>query len=488
MQGGMLKNRLLAAWDQVRTSLWLLPLLMAAAGVGLAWAMLEVDAGHGAEDEVRAWWMNAGGAQDAQTLLSTLLTGVIAMAAMVFSATVVALTLAANQYGPRLVRVFRADLTTQVALGTFATTIVYLVLVLRMIRGDAAFHDVPHASVSIGTALALACVLALLVFIQEVARMAVADDVVERVGRELDAGIDRLPVLTADEGQEHHRANKDGADRQALWEGAGHVAQRQEGYVQAIDHEGLLAWAERHDAVLRLNFRAGDFVVAGDRRIHVHPPEAVEAAEADAICKFVVVGRERTPTQDIEFAVRHLVEVAVRALSPGINDPFTAAAVIDRLRGCLTRLAGRRLPSRMLRDGAGRVRILRETTTFAGLSDAAFHQIRQAAASHPAVVIHLVEAIARIAEHARTAEQRGALTRHARMVAGAGLRAAEEPGDRHDIERSLARAEQALADHGEALQPSTGHQRNPPGSRSRPEPAADHAAERLQPSCWVAKR
>ncbi|GGC72088.1 hypothetical protein GCM10011504_57160 [Siccirubricoccus deserti] len=149
----MLKNRLVATWDQVRTSLWLLPLLMVVAGVGLAWAMLAVDAGRGAEDEVQAWWMNAGGPQDARDLLSTLLTGVISMAAMVFSATVVALTLAANQYGPRLVRVFRTDLTTQVAIGTFATTIVYLVLVLRMIRGDAAFHEVPHASVSLGTAL-----------------------------------------------------------------------------------------------------------------------------------------------------------------------------------------------------------------------------------------------------------------------------------------------------------------------------------------------
>ena len=474
MQGGILKNRLSATWDQMRTSLWLLPLLMAAAGVGLAWAMLAVDAGRGAEDEVRAWWMNASGPQDAQNLLSTLLAGVIAMAAMVFSATVVALTLAANQYGPRLVRVFRADLTTQVALGTFAMTIVYLVLVLRMIRGDAAFHDVPHASVSLGTALALACVLALLVFVQEVARMAVADDVVERVGRELDAGIERLPAMLAEEALECRKADANGADEQALWDAAGHVAQRQEGYVQAVDHDGLLAWAERHDAVLRLDFRAGDFLVAGDRRILVHPPEAADAAEAAAICEFAVVGRERTPTQDIEFAVRHLVEVAVRALSPGVNDPFTAVAVIDRLRGCLTRLTGRRLPPRMLRDRAGQVRLLRETTSFTGLTDAAFHQIRQAGASHPAVVVHLVEAIARIAEHARTAEQREALTRHARMVAEAGLREAAEPGDQRDIERSLARAKRALAD-GEATEPSADRAARPVW------PALQTGADRASP-------
>lgn len=475
----MLKNHLLAAWDQIRTSLWLLPAVMVAAGAALAWAMLAVDAGAGAEDEVRAWWMNGGGAEDARNLLSTLLTGVVAMAAMVFSATVVALTLAASQYGPRLIRVFRADLTTQATLGTFAATIVYLVFVLRAVRGDAAFHDVPHAAVSLGTALALACVLALLVFIQGVGRTAVANEVVTRVGRELDHAIERLPHLAEEDGREgpwREDRDMEGAAGWELWQTADRVAQRQEGYVQAIDYAGLLAWTERHDTVLRLDFRAGDFVVAGDRRILVHPPAAADAAERDAICELAVVGRERTPTQDIEFAVRHLVEVAVRALSPGINDPFTAIAVIDRLRGCLTRLAGRRLPARVLRDRAGRARLVRETTTFSGLIDTAFHQIRQAGAGHPAVVIHLLEAIARVAEHARTAEEREAMARHARMVAQAGLREAAEPGDRRDIERSLARAERALEDGDGA-----GVIRQPPGDRTRMVTMLEERASRAKP-------
>lgn len=437
----MLKNRVLAAWDLARTSLWLVPLLMVAAGVGLAEAMLAVDARLGAEDEARAWWINAGGPEDARDLLSTLLSSVVAMAGMVFSSTVVALTLAANQYGPRLVRVFRADLVTKITLGTFAMAIVYLVLVLRMIRGNAEFHDVPHAAVSLGTALALACVLALLVFIQEVARMAVADDVVERVGRELDNAIEHLPRFFGQRGWSHSPERpEDAAVETGVWDAAGKIAQRQEGYVQAIDYDGLRAWAERHDAVLRLDFRAGDFVVAGDRRIRVHPASAADAAEADAVCEFAVVGRERTPTQDIEFAVRHLVEVAVRALSPGTNDPFTAIAVIDRLRGCLTRLAACHLPAPVLRDSTGRIRLVRETTTFTGVLDAAFHQIRQAGAGHPAVAIHLIEAIARIAEHVHSEEQREGLARHARMIAGAAQREAAEPGDRRDIERSFCKA------------------------------------------------
>nr|WP_264185792.1 DUF2254 domain-containing protein [Roseicella aerolata] len=293
----MFGKRFQVAWDGIRTSLWLLPLLMVAAGAVLAWAMLAVDAGAGAEDALRAWGMSAGGAEDARELLSTLLSGVVAMAAMAFSSAVVVLTLAASQYGPRLVRVFRADRGTQAALGTFAGTIVYLVLVLRTVHGDAAFHDVPHAAVSLGTALALACVLALLAFIQEVARVAVADDVVARVGRELDAAVESLPPL-----DEEDAAGPPPAETEAaFWDGVCGVTQRREGYVQAIDHAGLLAWAERNDAVLRLDFRAGDFVVAGDRRILVRPRAALPAAEAEGICEHAVTGRERTPARTWNF-------------------------------------------------------------------------------------------------------------------------------------------------------------------------------------------
>jgi uncharacterized membrane protein len=411
--------------------------------------MLAIDVGYGSEDEARAWWMDAGGAEDARDLLSSLFTGVISMAAMVFSATVVALTLAAGQYGPRLVRVFRSDRTTQVTLGTFVMTIVYLVLVLRMVRGDSTFEEVPHVAITFGTMLSLACVMVLLVFIQELACMAVADDIVERVGRELDTAVENLPRMSRESVQVHLNdrdsdRDSDRAEGTDFWEKAGRIVQRQEGYVQAIEYGSLVSWAQQHKAVLRLDFRAGDFVAAGDQRILVHPASVAAAAEADHICGFAVVGRERTPTQDIEFAIRHLVEVAVRALSPGINDPFTAIAVIDRLRGCLTRLAGRQLPVRILRDQTGQICLVRETTTFTSLTNAAFHQIRQAGARHPAVVIHLVDAIARIAEHASTTEHYEALARHVQMIAEAGLREAAEPGDRREIQRSLAQAERAL--------------------------------------------
>lgn len=431
----MLK-RLLATWDVLRTSLWLVPSVMILAGAGLAVTMLRIDAGQSAEEDIQAWWINSGDGEDARNLLSTLLSATITMASMAFSVTVVALSLAANQYGSRLIRIFRADRRTQLVLGVFAMTIIYCLIVLRSIHGKAPIAEVPHGSVTVGTALALICVLALLAFIQGVARSIVADEVIRRVRRELDGAIASLPVL-GDGGPPEHASADLPADFDSRAEP---LPLTGEGYVQAIDYKELVSWAERHNVILRVQFRAGDFVVRGDRRVLVYPPVAQGEDVSREIGKAVVIGNERTPTQDLEFAIRHLVEVALRALSPSINDPFTATVVIDRLRGSLSKLMERALPSQAVRDRSGQVRIYRQVTTYAGMLDAAFHQIRQAGSSKPAILIHLLEAIARIAEHAQLEEQRHALARHAHLVRAAGQREVAEPADKADIEESFRRA------------------------------------------------
>jgi uncharacterized membrane protein len=254
-------------WDAIRTSLWLLPSGMISGGLALAVLTLWIDAGLGTEDHVQSWF-SAGDGEDARNLISTLLTATITMASMAFSVTVVALTLAANTYGSRLIRIFRADLRTQFVLGLFAMTIVYCLLVLRTVHGKAPVEEVPHISVTVGTALAFVSVLALLGFIQSVARSLVAEEVVSRVRRDLEHGLSELPRIT--DGFDARDSAPD------LPTDFGSRAERiplpPEGYVQAIEYRGLLAWAERNDAVLRLDFRPGDFVVGGDRRVLLDAP------------------------------------------------------------------------------------------------------------------------------------------------------------------------------------------------------------------------
>lgn len=162
------------------------------------------------------------------------------------------------------------------------------------------------------------------------------------------------------------------------------------------------------------------------------------------IGRLIVSGQQRTPTQDLEFAIRHLVEVAVRALSPGINDPFTAMAVIDRLRGGLARLCSRELPPKTLIGASGELRVSRDATSYRGAVDAAFNQIRQAGAGKPSILVHMLKSIGGIAEHVRTAEQREALAHHAMLISGTGKRELREPSDIQDVKREFRAAMDAL--------------------------------------------
>jgi uncharacterized membrane protein len=431
-------NWLQASWDALRTSLLLVPGVMFLVGIAMAAWMLGLEPSWGTGQGGLAGWIGTGSGEDARALMSTLLSAIITMASMAFSVTVVALSLAANTYGPRLIRTFRANLRTQLVLGTFVMTIVYQLLVLRTLEGASEPGQVPQAAVALGTLLALVSVLALLAFIQGVATSIVADEVVRRVRKELDSAVGKLPDLAPRQATASEHLLPEFDDR------ATRIPLPREGYVQSVQFAEILDWAVKHDAVVRLDFRPGDFVVDGDRKVLIHPcPEDLEGARRE-IGRFIVSGDDRTPTQDLEFAVRHLVEVAVRALSPGINDPFSAVAVIDRLRGGLSRLCAKQLPPPALLDCMGKVRLTRRVTTYAGALDAAFNQIRQAGSAKPAILIHMLDAIGAIAEHSETDEQRSALARHASLVRAAGLRDVAEPEDREDVERGFRRAMRSL--------------------------------------------
>ncbi|HEV7368906.1 DUF2254 domain-containing protein [Arenibaculum sp.] len=434
-------DRAFNIWDKLRTSLWFVPLVMTVLAVVLREVAVAIDASLDDGWALQRWWLNSGSGDDARNLLSTLVAALITMASVMFSITMVVLSLASNQYGSRLVRTYMSDLRTQLALGTFAMTIVYCLLILRTVEQDIPPSEVPHVSVTASLVLALVCIVTLLLFLHVVARSTIAEQIIQRVTDELEDSIERM--LPALDGRSCEPAPEDVLPCD-MAECAATVRSREEGYVQAIEYEDLAELAARHDVVIRLDFRAGTFMCKEGWLAKVHPAHALCPAIEEAIRENILIGARRTPTQDIEFSIRHLVDVALRALSPGINDPNTAIAVIDRLRGALARLMGKRLPSTTYRDEEGTVRVVGDYTGFGGIFDAAFHQIRQAGAPYPAVVIHLLRAIGRLAEHVRVEEQRDALLRHAGMIAAAGLRGLEEPRDRADIEEVRAAVEDKL--------------------------------------------
>jgi uncharacterized membrane protein len=401
-----MKTRLRHAWVMITTGYWFVPSLMTAAGVALAFLMIAVDR-HVLVPGLELGWVYGGGADGAKTLLSAVAGSVITVAGVVFSITVAALTQASSQFGPRLLRNFMRDTSNQVVLGTFVSTFMYCLLVLRTVHVEDGQAFVPHASVTVAVVLAAASIAVLIYFIHHVSRTLQAPIVIANVSVELASAIDRSP---RGEPSAAGAGLPEGIDRDCV-----RVLAGRDGYVQAVDFDGLVALARDLGVVVRLHCRPGNFVIEGNALASVGPAGRWEAACEGKLRAAFIVGDDRTDEQDVEYSVRQIVEVAVRALSPGINDPFPAMNAVDALAAGVCRAAREGLAGPHHRDAEGVVRVVAPVTTFEGLVDAAFDQIRQYGCGSVAVALRLIEALTDCGGQC-DAGQRAVLLRHAGMT------------------------------------------------------------------------
>jgi uncharacterized membrane protein len=181
--------------------------------------------------------------------------------------------------------------------------------------------------------------------------------------------------------------------------------------------------------------------------VMVWPGDRVTQSLVGRINAAFVFGNQRTAAQDIEFSVHQLVEIAVRALSPGVNDPFTAVACVDRLGSALCRLARRDMPSPLRFDMHGKLRLVAQGSTFAGIVDTAFNQIRQSARSNPAVAIRMLDAITQIASQVQRPQDAACLQRQAGMVIVGARAMVPEVADLLAVEEHFKEATQTLSEH-----------------------------------------
>jgi uncharacterized membrane protein len=441
------KALLLKYWDRIRSSFWFVPATLACLAVVLAVAAVEFDKAVPDDWLQGLGWSYTGGADGASLVLGTIAGSMIAIAGTVFSMTLVVLSLASSQLGPRLLRNFMRDTANQVVLGTFVATFVYCLLVLRTVRHADEVAFVPHVSVSIGVLLAMVSIGVLIYFIHHVSVSIQADEVVARVGTELQEGIDRLfPAHLGRPASDASKAHGDAELPAAFAAEARPVGSLDDGYLQLIDADALMALASQEDLLLRLERRPGHYVDAGGALVSVWPGHRVTEALVGTMNAAFVLGNQRTAAQDVEFSFQQLVEIAVRALSPGINDPFTAIACVDRLGSALCRLARRDMPSPLRFDEHGRLRLVAPGSTFAGIVDTCFNQIRQSARSNPAVAIRMLEAIVRIAGHLQHASDAACLQRHAAMILQGAREAVPEVDDLRAVEARFTAAMQALGE------------------------------------------
>jgi uncharacterized membrane protein len=432
-------------WDVLRTSYWFVPTIMSIGSTGLAFLMVEIDRRVQPEEVPGLEWAWTGSAEGARLVLSTVAGSMITVTGVSFSITIVALTLASSQFGPRLLRNFMRDTGNQLVLGTFVSTFLYCLLVLRTIRGLEEQRFVPHLSVTLGVVFALTSVGVLIYFIHHVSGSIQAEHLAASVAHELHESIDRLfPERLG------RPEPEGGVDPRLLedldQEKAAVVESESSGYLQAVDERELLEIATACDLLLELRFRPGDFVTHDRVLVRIWPRERCGPAELDRVRDAFVFGQHRTPTQDVEYTVRQLAEIAVRALSPSINDPFTVTTCLDWLGSGLSRLAGRKIPSPLRTGPDGRLRVIADSTSFTSVADAAFHPIRQYGRSSVIVMIHFFEVIATVASDAKRPEDREALRRHAELAYRDAQQELPDMADRKQVEERYRGALRALAE------------------------------------------
>lgn len=436
-----MKIWLAGKWDDLRTSFWFVPSIMVAAAIALSLATIHLDRATLSVNWVATLgWTFSRGPEGSRAVLAAVAGSMMTIASVTFSITIVALQLASSQFGPRLLRNYMRDRGNQVAMGTFIATFTYCLLILRTINGTEGEQFVPHISVTIGLILALLSLGVLIYFIHHAAESIQAENVISAVSRDLHQAIDRLypDGVGEDVGGSSPGSGERGVptnfddDTCPIPSSAGD-------YLQAVDVDRLMALARERDLIISIANRPGKFVFAGSDLARVWPGSRVDDALADAIRGSFYLGPRRTVTQDVEFAIDQLVEVAVRALSPGVNDPFTAINCVDRLGAALCVLAAKAIPSAYRYDEEDRLRVIADHSTASGMVDAAFNQIRQAARCDVAVTIRLLESIAAVARRTTNPEFLSALRRHADLIRRGSVEGLTSASDRKDVEDRYGR-------------------------------------------------
>ncbi len=431
-----MKTKIANFFEKLRSSYWFLPSVMSILAVVLAIALIAVDIFKDQYGFLNIPWFKLTGAAGARAILSTVASSMITVTGIVFSLTIVALSLASQQFGPRLLQNFMRDRGNQFVLGTVTSTFLYCLLVLGTISEDPIFPFVPHFSTLLALLLAVLCVGVLIYFIHHIAESIQVTNIITAVSRDLDAAIKRLlPEKVSETGRELD-------DKYLLAEIlperfddlARPIPALSSGFLQAIEFSGLLDLAEKKELLIRMKHRIGHFVVTGEPLVEIWPEESVDSEALEkTINGYFIFGHKRSQEQDMEFFINELVEIAARALSPGVNDPFTAISCINHLGNALCDLAQRVFPPVIKKDSKNRVRIIIYPNTFEQIVGVAFNHIRQYGRSHAAVTIRLLENIRMIIPCTCYPEQRKALLSQASIIERESRVGLSDEADRRDV-------------------------------------------------------
>jgi uncharacterized membrane protein len=390
-------EKLRALWHDVVDSLWFLPGLLTLVGGALAVLLVKYNdaiLGDIAADDV--WWVFGGASGGAMAVLQAIAGSIITVTGVVFSVTIIALQLASSQFTPRVLRQFMADRSNQLVLGVFIATFTYSLIVLRTVRSGDESEFVPAVAVTGAVLLALISIGFLIYFIDHVASSIQAAVVIDSVATSTLGVVARVFPDTVSNGNDPERPLAEeltpAGDAEAY-----EVRGTKAGYVQAIERKRLAGLAREHDLLIRMEIEIGAYVLPGQVVMRAWPGIHVSAGLSDELIDGIVQGLERTPHQDVKHGIMEIMDIAVKGMSPSVNDPTTATNSIQRLGQVLLDMAWRERGDSVEKDDAGNVRLIVRRPRLADSVDVAFHQIRHYSAQNATVMIVLIETLADLA-------------------------------------------------------------------------------------------
>ncbi len=431
-------QRMRSWWFDLQQGLWFVPSVMTAVAAILAFVMIRLDEEVLADRNLQSWWFFEGGAEGARGVLTAIAGTMITVATTVFSITIVALQLGASQFSPRILRGFTRDRGNQLVLGIFIATFVYTLLVLRTVQSESADLRVfvPATSVTLAMLLAFTAIGSLIFYFHHATRTIQASVVIDR------AANDTLTLIDARLGQAA-RADTTAvaASETVTHEDLLEVAAGRSGYITAIDTDALLELAGKHQILITIGAHVGAHVLSSTSLATT--PQASLSSFSDAhrdritqqIRKAFEIEIERTLENDVLLGFRQLADIAVKALSPGINDPTTAVTCIDRLGEALlqARHFRRETAYRGGSDGQGGIR--QTSIGFADIVGECLPQIRHYAAGDVVVVCHLLHVlqdVQAVADNANT-DATDVLAHQARLIVEEANETLTVAADRYQV-------------------------------------------------------
>ena len=394
---------------------------MAIAAIILSMVLPAIDRAGAAQWLKESGYLTINQPAGARSVLSTVAGSMITVAGTTFSITILAISTTTYQIGPRLLNNFMRNRGNQITLGVFISNFIYCLLILRTVQNaesddlpDAAAAFVPHLAVNAALLFTLVNVGVLIYFIHHIPETIHVTNIIADVGNSLNAKLDRIfPSQIGDPHTDPDRRETESTLPDDFIDHADRVTAVANGYMQYIDSDELLKFASDHDLMLRCVGKPGDFITAGGALLWVWPPGRLNEDDRLGLRKHFVIDQQRTSTQDLRFEINQLVEVAMRALSPGVNDPFTATNCMDWLAAVLIHLCDHPIPDAHRYDDDGKLRLVVEPESFDSAASLVFDQLRPYVAADRTAAVHMIEVIGRMLERIPQPDRRRCLLRHA---------------------------------------------------------------------------